>query len=372
MIDSKPIFYSITDGTPNESNAKAFVNWFSLIWTVRFGEHGEFELKTYDIENGLKALPLYAIVFIHTDSSMMMVEDHEIGGSKDGDILTVSGRTLDAAWFSGRTTVHDYVPNFSLWNASKTPQAFLNDDVMLGSAVTPAGESLTESTYSVEQSANDLYSAFVPYTTERTDVYSEIEKMCKTFRLGVRSLRPSTAANRTHFRVYGEQNRETQILLSDSLGHFGPNKKLYTSTRDEFHEVIVLDETTERSQRWWPEYAGITDYKRRIAVVWSPQVPEGADKIAFYDQYANDFLHLHKRQYLYECSLSPFGINTLIESYMNIGEWPVNTTLSDKLGNIFSIAPKYYDGVLKMRLQEIVRSFGKDGANTSLTMKQVF
>ena len=347
------------------------MTWFSLIWTVRFDEAGEFELKTHDVENGLRDLPLFAIVFIHNDRVMMMVEDHEISGSADGDVLTVTGRTLEAAWFSGRTTVHDYVPNYLLWNPDKTPQAFLNDMVMLGSAVSPAGEGLVHSTYTIDASANALYSTFVPYTTERTDAYSEITKICKAFRLGVRSERPALSNNFMLFRTYGEQNKEDDIHLYDKLGHFGPSTKLYVSIKEEYHEVIVMDETTERSQRWWAEYVGMTDYRRRIAIVWNPQVPTGVNKVDFFDQYAEDFLHTHKRQYLFDCSLSPHGINTLVESYKRIGEWDDNTVISDKLGHIYSVSPKYHNEVLRMRLDEIIRSFGKDGENTSITMKQV-
>lgn len=372
LFTNKPTIYSITNHTTNEGYAKEFVGWDSLIWTQRFGEAGDFELKTQDVENGLNALPLFAIVFIKEDNVMMMVEDHDIKGSENGDVLTVTGRTLDAAWFSGRRTVHAYVPDWLLWNAYRTPQNFLEYDVMRGSAQNSTAEPLASAAFIRDPSADALYSSTMYYATERTDVYSEITKICKEYGFGVRAIRPDFGSNIVNFIVYGEQNKENQIHLYDKLGHFNPDTSLYVSIKDEFHDVMALDEDTVRYNTPAPEYINMTDFRRRQAVIWKPNVPEGVtNKADYFDQTIASFLRTHKRQYLFECTLSPFGVESLIDAYKLIGEWDSNTLITEKLGHIFSVSPRYHDVVLSMRLDEVIRTYESSGTKVALTLSQV-
>lgn len=69
----------------------------SLVWTERFQSHGEFELKTFDVDRVFKALPEDALVSHLETRHVMMVETHSIEmvgeGADARPELTVRGRS---------------------------------------------------------------------------------------------------------------------------------------------------------------------------------------------------------------------------------------------------------------------------------------
>lgn len=73
--------------------------YISLIWTERFQDPGEFELKTYDVERMKSLLPEDTLVSHLETQEVMMVETHEIADEGEGDdavpVLTIRGRS---AW----------------------------------------------------------------------------------------------------------------------------------------------------------------------------------------------------------------------------------------------------------------------------------
>jgi hypothetical protein len=70
----------------------------SMIWTERYREAGEFELKTFEVERILDLLPVDGpslISHLATDE-VMIVENHEITVDDEGTrILTVTGRSFE-------------------------------------------------------------------------------------------------------------------------------------------------------------------------------------------------------------------------------------------------------------------------------------
>ena len=67
----------------------------SLLWTERFQEPGDFELKTHVLESTYNALPKGTFVAIRESNEVMVVEDRAIETNEDGEeILTVTGRSL--------------------------------------------------------------------------------------------------------------------------------------------------------------------------------------------------------------------------------------------------------------------------------------
>lgn len=72
------------------------IGYDSLIWTERFLEAGEFELKSYDIPNTLAKLPKKTLVSHRDTREVMMVESCTISTDDDGiKTITVKGRTLE-------------------------------------------------------------------------------------------------------------------------------------------------------------------------------------------------------------------------------------------------------------------------------------
>lgn len=73
-------------------------NYTSLIWTERFQEPGEFELKSYDIEGMQALLPEYTLVSHLETKEVMQVETHAIELEGEGadavPQITVKGRSV--------------------------------------------------------------------------------------------------------------------------------------------------------------------------------------------------------------------------------------------------------------------------------------
>lgn len=82
-----------TDYVPDE----LVEGYSSMIWTERFSEDGEFELKTTKVAETMSLLPEDTLISHLGTSEVMLVETHKIGVSPEGDYeLTVSGRDLGA------------------------------------------------------------------------------------------------------------------------------------------------------------------------------------------------------------------------------------------------------------------------------------
>ena len=77
--------------------------WKSLVWTERFRKSGDFELKTENIEETLKMLPLGTFVTVRDSTEVMRVEGISIDESEAGadetdapPIATFKGRTVES------------------------------------------------------------------------------------------------------------------------------------------------------------------------------------------------------------------------------------------------------------------------------------
>lgn len=103
----------------------------SMIWTERFQEPGEFELKTSHIRTTMADLPEGTLISHADTQEVMMVEDRVIDVNADGDPeLTVTGRSIthftehrhvEAKYGKKRFMARDYRPAGAvavlLWNA---------------------------------------------------------------------------------------------------------------------------------------------------------------------------------------------------------------------------------------------------------------
>jgi hypothetical protein len=71
-------------------------NYTSLIWTERYREPGEFELKTPDIEGMRGQLPIGSFVTLQDSREVMIVESHAVKSDPKGALeLTITGRTFE-------------------------------------------------------------------------------------------------------------------------------------------------------------------------------------------------------------------------------------------------------------------------------------
>lgn len=107
----------------------------SMIWTERYLEPGDFELKTFRVSETMTLLPKDSLISVLDSSETMMVENHSITIDDEGIAeLTVSGRSLDAflehryveAPYSKRRKMAKSYPNVGaaavlIWNAVNNP-----------------------------------------------------------------------------------------------------------------------------------------------------------------------------------------------------------------------------------------------------------
>lgn len=80
-------------------------NYDSLIWRESFREAGGFEMKTYDIENTLEALPKYKLVSLRDTDEVYIVTSRHIGSNEaNQDVLTIKGVSLISYILDNRPT----------------------------------------------------------------------------------------------------------------------------------------------------------------------------------------------------------------------------------------------------------------------------
>lgn len=80
--------------------------WSSLIWTERFTDPGEFELKTPYIDETMAVLQEEMPVTLRDTGEVMQVETMEVGTNNDGEPeLTVKGRSIYATYLEIRNLI---------------------------------------------------------------------------------------------------------------------------------------------------------------------------------------------------------------------------------------------------------------------------
>lgn len=79
--------------------------WSSLVWTERYREPGDFELKSYDVAKFWNLLPKRSMVALRDSAEAMIVETRIVETDEDGvDMITITGRTFDAFLSERRIT----------------------------------------------------------------------------------------------------------------------------------------------------------------------------------------------------------------------------------------------------------------------------
>lgn len=79
------------------------IGWTNCIWTERFRDAGEFELRTPRISETMNLIPEGSLVSLRDSSVVMEVEDHNVEADEDGvETLVTTGRTVEAVWLEGR------------------------------------------------------------------------------------------------------------------------------------------------------------------------------------------------------------------------------------------------------------------------------
>lgn len=89
-------YWDGTSTTPTYLPIDLIEGYDSMIWTERYRDPGEFEMKTYHVNDFLSNLPLGSMISHLDTDETAMVETHSIENDQQGvPMLTLTGRTLD-------------------------------------------------------------------------------------------------------------------------------------------------------------------------------------------------------------------------------------------------------------------------------------
>lgn len=298
----------------------------SLIWTERFLDPGEFELKTFDINGVAKLLPEDTLVSHSETREVMLVETHEINlvgeGADAQPELTVRGRSatsiLDSRWVESdyqkkRRMRKRYSATAAaavlLYNAIDNASTF---DVTRGDD-DPDTEGVVNSypwtdkdvlpNIAITDSAVDGGTRW--WQLEQGVLWPQLQKILFDADLGLRCLRPipglspglvvtvkSALAERgtvvrtdipdiksLQFNIYSGIDRSSSVQLSQLQGHLDKPQYL-TSVKDYKTALEVMSGEINMSDVFLPGAAGFTGWRRKVMGfdAGTPEIPKEPER----------------------------------------------------------------------------------------------
>lgn len=191
-------------------------DWTSLIWTERYTEAGEFQLKTPAVHETLTLIPDGSHVCINESREIMRVKSHSIAVNEDGvEEATITGKSLET-FLTDRNVnadvgipypmlreykvqealgvlIHNSIANGGVWDETGGPYA--NDpNRSLGHRVSIFDNIVPQKALSTEDPPDitDLQSVQEWYL-ENGDAYKFVLDWLRLGELGIRTTRPVNA-----------------------------------------------------------------------------------------------------------------------------------------------------------------------------------
>lgn len=173
----------------------------SLIWTERFRDAGEFELKTARVDETLALLPEMSFVALRESREVMIVERHQIDKTAGYPVLTIKGRTLDAflenrALEGPVSNKKYYMPikytnseaaSLLIWNAIVNPT---DEDITRVAAPKGSHDPLDKIPFVVVTDSSETSDPKKKRWLKGGSVYPQILDVLRRGRLGLRIVRP--------------------------------------------------------------------------------------------------------------------------------------------------------------------------------------
>ena len=319
-------------GAPYTSNyvpTDLIEGYISLIWTERFQDPGDFQLKSYDIDRMASLLPVDTLVSHLETKEVMRVETHLIEMQGEGEdaapVITISGRSayaiLEDRWVEGAYQVKRRMRYAYSATSALCVLLYQAVDNNSGYDVTrgykdPDWEAGDPETNNFPWTVNDdipnvVVTESVPtegatrwWTLEQGPLLEQFRKIMIDSNLGVRTIRPvapnpgtfinvsSTLSNRgtitrsyssnigeLRFDVYAGTDRSASVKLSRLQGHIDKPQYL-TSTKDYKTVVEVMSGIAEVSDVYRPGESTLTGWRRRTTSfdAGSPDIPAAPTK----------------------------------------------------------------------------------------------
>ena len=219
--------------------------YHSLIWTERYLDPGDFQLKTYDIADTRLLLPLDSIVSHLESREVMIVETHLIEKDADGRLeLTITGRTYETI-LEQRAAIpnmYGYYPPTAPWfndtyNVWETPSAmttavtaqYIIDYIMDG------GANINDLMPVAAIDYTDIITPSKRWVIERGDLYSQVIALLESERLGIKTIRPDPTYGGIIMGIHNGYNRSEgnsdltkRVTFDTEAGHFVSESYLFS------------------------------------------------------------------------------------------------------------------------------------------------
>lgn len=312
--------------TSNYVPDKLIEGYNSLIWTERFQAQGEFELKTFDIDNMAALLPEDTLVSHLETQEVMQVETHSIDFVGEGEDarpeLTIRGRSatsiLEHRWVEGAyqkkrrmrkkysaTAAASVLLVNALDNKSGADLTRGDDDPDTEGVVNHYAWNTLD--YIPNVAITEIVSAEGPtrwWQLTQGMLYPQLMKILTDADLGLRCLRPVSPSPSTvvtvktalaergtvvrtqvadvtqlRFEVYSGTDRTGSVKLSLLQGHIDKPQYLF-SKKDYKTGVEIMTGQITLSDVYRPGESGLTGWQRRIMGVdgGSPELPPEPEK----------------------------------------------------------------------------------------------
>lgn len=305
-------------------------NYSSMIWTERYFEPGEFELKTNAIEYTRNLLPFMTLITHRDSDEVMYVDNHEISLDDSGvPELTIKGKTLDS--FLQHRILYG-PPNTSFGKKYETYreyrseqavalllyQAFVNDsyfDLTLTTGFEnydrdPWKEKLPNLAIGIQNNKEYYYESASKWWFTSGAILPQVQDLLKIRKWGIRGIRPqSKYANIVTFNTnpnfFGEVAEEViefcdmmrlevyngkdrtqswealpgQVVFNAKAGHFTNMNYLFSLGTYSSAMLGISSAGTAKVEK----YGSDDGLSYRIAALDAGEPAEGQDVVAFYN-----------------------------------------------------------------------------------------
>lgn len=324
----------------------------SMIWTERYIENGEFEMKTPKISDTRTLLPEGSLISLRDSDEVMLVEAHTLGRDSDNmPEMTLTGRTFPT-FFENRALLPTiYNEKWSVYR-QYTPSEMIAL-LMWMFAINTNGEDPTRVAttmdsylYILNAIVTDSTSATqssISWTLETKTVYDTLHDFLVLANFGIRTIRPkntsgnvmtfdttrttsrgtptktlsSTISDKLRFDVYHgldrtrNQTDRTPIIFHYDSGHIDDPSYLF-SIKDLKHAAAVhssLGNTLVWPDTTPPPSTTVTGLNRRLLLVdgGTQGSMSEAEFTAAITQKARIELMKHNRAVIFDGAISPLS-----------------------------------------------------------------
>lgn len=354
----------------------SILDYTSLIWTERFLDFGEFELKTPNVNLLRTQLPLNSFVTLLNSREVMIVENHTIKTDSDGNSeLTISGRSFDSI-------LENKIIRGSYQNPTKTatvmtPCSFLTVYIWNELANTTGVDAFRpwiNPDKSVENVIPNFgvvarFSGNQPtqyWWVEDGPMSKQVRDVMLASKLGLRTSRPAPQSDGVmYMAVYTGNNRtawQTElapVVFSHSFGNL--ESPSYLHSQKDYKNIAFLDCKLGSLEVYAnPDDIIMTGINRRTLYVDGSDMINNTDQtfdqlLPALEQKAKQELAKYNRQFLFDVSLTDDG--------------PYNYGVDYDLGDFVTLRAEF--GLeYTMRVTEYVRTEDLEGQKAYPTLTQ--